>query len=393
MDFSLTEEQELFLVTVKDFAEKEVRPWVRYIDENGNSQQGHDKAKEIYKKAFRLGLTGLGFSEEYGGTSADPLTIGLVAETISRYGGVPKLESGESLYGSTGSALILAQAGNPEMRREWIPKIISGDLSLSIGSTEPHCGSDPAQIKTRAVEDGGDLVVTGEKQMIGGTRWSDAHIVYCRTSEERYGISAILVENDRPGISKYHFDTLGGPLWELGGIVYDNVRVPKSNMIGEKGRGFSLMMGLYDWMRAIIGAVCVGMAQGSLDESVEYVKQRQAFGQPIGKWEAVQFRIAEAATQLEAARWLTYRTLWLAGKNVPHAKESSMVKWWVPTLAFNIINDCIQNKGAAGYTTTGLDELKLRYVRALWIADGTIDIQKIIIGREILGREFVPYRK
>ena len=153
------------------------------------------------------------------------------------------------------------------------------------------------------------------------------------------------------------------------------------------------MMGLFEWMRALSGAQCIGMAQGSLDESVEFVKQRVAFGQPIGKWEAVQFRISEAATTLEAARWLTYRTLWLAGKNQPHTKESSMVKWWVPTVTFNIVNDCIQNKGALGYTTESLDELKLRYIRALWIADGTIDIQKIVVGREILGREFVPYRR
>jgi cyclohexanecarboxyl-CoA dehydrogenase len=393
MDFALSEDQELFLATVKGFAEKELRPWVRFIDEKGDTAEGHSKAKSIYQKAAKLGLTGLGFPQEYGGTPVDPLTIGLVAETLARYGGVPKLESGEALYGSTGSSMILAQAGSPEMKEKWIPKIISGDLSLSIGTTEPHCGSDTAQIKTRAVEDGADFIITGEKQMIGGTRWSDAHIVYCRTSEERYGISAILVENDRPGISKYHFDTMGGPLWELGGIVYDKVRVPKENLIGDKGKGFSLMMGLFDWMRALAGAQCVGMAQGSLDETIEYAKQRQAFGQAIGKWEAVQFRIAEAATQLEAARWLTYRTLWLAGKKLPHAKESSMVKWWVPTVTFDIINGCLQNKGAAGYTKTGLDELKLRYVRALWIADGTIDIQKIIIGRELLGREFVPYRK
>ncbi len=393
MDFSLSEEQEILLRSVRDFALKEVKPWIRFIDQKGNSEEAHNKAREIYRKAYNLGLTGLGFPEEYGGTKTDPLTIGLVAETLAQYGGLAKLESGAALYGLTGSAMVLARAGSSKLKEDWIPKLISGDRVLGIGSTEPHCGSDVSQIRTQAVRQGDEYVINGEKQMVGGTRWSDAFIVYCRTSEERNGISAILVENERPGISKYQFDTLGSPFWEIGGMVLKDVRVPASNLLGEEGRGLNLMLGLYDWMRALAGAQCVGIAQGSLDESIEYVKQRIAFGQPIGKWEAVQFRISEAATLLEAARWLTYRALWLAARGMPHAKESSMVKWWVPSITFDIVNNCIQNKGAAGYTTTGLDELKLRYIRGLWIADGTIDIQKIVIGREILGKEFVPYRK
>ncbi|MBI2184847.1 MAG: acyl-CoA dehydrogenase family protein, partial [Thaumarchaeota archaeon] len=367
--------------------------WVRYIDEKGDTEEGHTKAREIYRKAAQLGLTRLGYPPEYGGIEVDPLTIGLVAETLGRYGGLPKLESGAALYGATGSAMVLARSGSEELKKEWLPKIIEGDRTIAIGTTEPHCGSDAAQIKTTAVREGEEYVINGEKQMVGGTRWADAFISYCRTSEERYGITALLVENNRQGISKYHFKTLGGSFWELGGVVYKDVRVPASNRIGPEDKGFGLAMGLFDWMRALSGAQCIGMAQGALDESIEYVKQRSAFGQPIGKWEAVQFRISEAATMLEAARWLTYRTLWLAGKGMSHSKESSMVKWWVPTVTFNIINDCIQNKGATGYTTENLDELKLRWIRALWIADGTIDIQKIVIGREILGKEFVPYRK
>lgn len=393
MDFSLTEDQEILVQSVKEFALREIKPWVRFIDKKGDGDEGHNKAREIYKKAAAQGLTSLGFPEEYGGTKADPLTIGLVAETLARYGGLAKLESGSALYGSTGSAMILAKAANDKIKEDWIPKMISGERFLGIGSTEPHCGSDVSQIRTRAVKEKDQYIINGEKQMVGGTRWSDAFIVYCRTSEERNGISAILVENDRSGISRYQFDTLGSPFWEIGGMVFKDVRVPVSNLLGQEGKGLNLMLGLYDWMRALVGAQCVGMAQGSLDESIEYVKQRTAFGQPIGKWEAVQFRISEAATMLEAARWLTYRTLWLASKGLPHAKESSMVKWWVPKITFDIVNDCIQNKGAAGFTTTGLDELKLRYIRGYWIADGTIDIQKIVIGREILGKEFVPYRK
>lgn len=270
---------------------------------------------------------------------------------------------------------------------------MNGKRVMSIGSTEPHCGSDVSQIKTSAKRDGDDYIINGEKQMVGGTRWSEAHLVYCRTSDApgSKGISAFIIEDNREGVSRYQFRTLGGPFWEIGGIVYKDVRIPAKNLVGREGQGFHLAMGMFDWMRALTGCRCVGEAQGSLDESIEYVKQRSAFGQPIGKWEAVQFRISEDSTILEAARWLSYRALWLASVRKPYTKEAAMVKWWVPSVTFNIVNNCIQNKGAFGYTTETLDELKLRHIRALWLADGTIDIQKIIIGREILGREFVPY--
>ena len=394
MDFTLTEEQELLVGTAKEFAQKELRPWVRFIDEKGDQQEGHDKAREIYSKASDLGFTRMGYPEEYGGVKVDPLTMGLIAETLGRYGGVPKVESGASLFGASGSGLLVARAGTREQKEAWLPGIISGKKILAIGSTEPHCGSDLSQIKTTARREGDEYIIDGEKQMVSGVRWADAHLVYARTSEDKgaRGISAIIVEGDRHGLSKYQFKTFGGNIWELGGIVYKDVKVPVSNRLGDEGKGFSLLMGMFDWMRAIAGAQCVGIAQGALDESIDYVKQRFAFGRPIGKWEGVQFRISEAATILEAARWLTYHGLWLAGQGRPHAKEASMVKWWVPTVTFNIVNDCLQNRGAMGYTTEVLDELRLRYIRALWIADGTIDIQKIIVGREILGKEFVPYR-
>lgn len=395
MDFSLTEEQELMIGTAKQFAIKELRPVIRYIEENSTNEQGHAKAIEVYKKASKLGLTAMGYSPQYGGIEANPITMGLIAETLCRYGGVPKLQSSAMLYGGFGPGLIISNYGTKEQKEEWIPKLIAGDAVISIGATEPHCGSDATQLKTTAVKDGGEYVINGEKQMASGIRWSDAHLVFCRTSNDpgSRGISAIIVKNDCEGISKYHFETLGGSLWEIGGIVYKDVRVPVENLVGQEGMGFRLMMGMFDWLRALCGAECVGMAQGSLDENVEYVKQRTAFGQPIGKWEAVQFRISEAATMLEAARWLTYRALWLASVGKPHTKESAMVKWWVPKVTFDVVNDCIQNKGATGYTTESLDELKLRYIRAYWITEGTIDIQKIVIARDILGKEFIPYRK
>ena len=147
-----------------------------------------------------------------------------------------------------------------------------------------------------------------------------------------------------------------------------------------------------DWLRLLIALYCVGVAEGSLEETIDYVKHRRAFGQPIGKFESVQFRIAEDSTFVEAARLLCYRALWLTARGEKCTKESAMAKWWCPVVAFNTINNCIQNRGAVGYTSETSDELRLRDVRGMWFADGTADIMKIIIGREILGKEFTPYR-
>lgn len=395
MDLSLTQDQELIIQTAKQFAINDLKPAVRYCEKYGTTNDGRAKAKEVYSKAARLGLTAMGYDIAYGGVESDPLTMGLVAETLGRYGGLPKLESSAHLYGAFGPGMMVSRFGTNKQKEFWIPRLISGEAVLNIASTEPHCGSDASQLKTVAVKEAGNYVINGEKQMVSGTRWPDSHLVFCRTSNEpgARGISAIIVDDNVQGVSKYNFDTLGGIFWEIGGILYKDVRVPVENLVGEEGKGFHLMMGMFDWLRVLLGAECIGIAQAAIDESIDYVKQRTAFGQPIGKWESVQFRIAEAATVLEAARWLTYSTLALASQGKPHTKESSMVKWWVPKVTFDIVNDMMQNKGATGYTTSSLDELRLRYIRALWVADGTIDIQKIVIARELLGREYIPYRK
>ena len=198
MDFSLSEEQQILIETVKDFTSKEVQPWIRYIEENQTTDLGHKKSREIFKKASKLGLTAMGYPEEVGGISSDPVTIGLILEVLGMYGGLPQLESGQPLCGPSGPGSVIAGTGSKEQKEEWVPGIIAGDKVVSIGSTEPHCGSDVSQIKTTARKEGDDYVINGEKQMVGGTRWSDAHLVYCRTSDEpgAKGISAILVEND-----------------------------------------------------------------------------------------------------------------------------------------------------------------------------------------------------
>jgi cyclohexanecarboxyl-CoA dehydrogenase len=200
------------------------------------------------------------------------------------------------------------------------------------------------------------------------------------------------VEMNRPGIEKYDFDALGWKLFSFGGIVLKDVTIPASNLIGEENRGFHYVMETFDLMRSLIAVWCIGLTESSIDEGIEYAKQRTAFGRPIAKYESVQSRIVEGYTELEAARLLCYRTLWLKDKGDKITKDSAMIKWYVPQLCFGIVNNCLQNRGAIGYTTECMDEYRLREIRGAMIGDGTTDINKIVVARELLGREFLPYR-
>lgn len=384
LSFSFTEEQELMRKVVREFAEKEIRPFVRYLDLHGDEETGQEKYMEIQGKAGRMGLLGMGIPEEYGGTKACAIDYGVVAEEIGRRGGT-------GLIGQThGVTHLLAQFGSKEQKEKYIPKLVSGDIPpIGIGSTEPGCGSDISAIQTTAVRDGDEYVINGEKQFVSSPKWRHYFLVFCKTQQDlgARGISAILLEMNRPGVQKYGLQGLGWHHMELGGFVMKDVRVPVTNLVGEENQGFLMMQPLFTWMRGVVSCSCVGIAQGAIDESIAHVRTRRAFGKPIGKFQAVQFRIVEDLTILEAARWLSYRVLWLKDQGLDHRIEASMVKWWVPYISFNIVNNCIQNRGATGYTTDALDELRLRELRGYWIADGTIDIQKAIIGREILGKE------
>jgi len=380
MDFSFTEEQELFRRTVRDFAQKEIAPKIREYERKGQFPW------EIYRKMGSVGLLGLRLPKQYGGQEADAITMGIAVEEFARAGW--QIPLGDIM------AEILCLHGSQELKDQWLPSLVKGDKMLGVASTEPGVGSDAGAISTRAVKKGNEYVINGEKQCITGINECAAYCLMARTgpSAGAKGVSMFLVEMDRKGIEKYVFDALGWRLFSFGGFVLKDVTIPASNLIGDENKGFYYVMETFDLMRAYIALWTVGMAEAALDESIEYVKQRKAFGSRIGKFESVQFRIAEDYTTLEAASLLCYRTFWLKDKNKPFTKESAMIKFWVPQVAFNVVNDCIQNRGAVGFTTETLDEFRLREIRGSMIGDGTSDIMKIIIARELLGREFVPYR-
>jgi cyclohexanecarboxyl-CoA dehydrogenase len=380
LDFEFTGEQELFRRTVREFARKEIGPKIREYERK------QEFPWDIFRKMGKSGLLGLRLPKQYGGQEADAVTMGILQEELARVGW--QIPLGDIL------GEILALHGSERLKTEWLPGLAKGEKMLGVANTEPSAGSDAAAITTRAVRKGDHYVLNGEKQFITGIDECGAYCILAKTDPDKgaRGVSMFLVETNSPGIERYKLDAMGWKLFSFGGLVLKDVSVPAANLIGEENQGFLYVMETFDLMRALIAIWCVGMAEESLDENIEYVKQRKAFGRPIGKFESVQSRIVDGYTKLEAARLLCYKTLWLKDKGERITKHSSMVKWYVPLLAFNIVNDCLQNRGALGYTTECLDEYRLREIRGASIGDGTTDINKIVVARELLGREFLPYR-
>jgi cyclohexanecarboxyl-CoA dehydrogenase len=285
--------------------------------------------------------------------------------------------------------------GSKSQKDEYLPRLISGELvSLGLYVTEPGAGSDIGAISTSATREGDELILNGEKVFVSGAQWDEVAVIACKTNQDggHRGLSLVIVDLESPGVTRTKLRSMGWHNMELGGIVLKEVRVPTSNLIGEENHGFRYLMEAFEAERIYWSCGSLGIAEGSFDETVEFVKQRRQFDRPIGKFEAVQFRMAEAATYLEAAKWFCYRALWLKENGQSIRKESAMLKWWTIDMAYNVVNEMMLNKGAYGFTSDCLDDIRLRELKGASIAGGTPDIQKIVIGREILGKEFDPIR-
>ena len=380
LNFDFSEEQELFRRTVREFAKREIAPKIR------DYERKREFPWDLYRKMGSAGLLGLRFPKEFGGQEGDAVTMAILVEEVARAGWQIPLSD---IMGE-----ILSLHGPTPLKKEWLPAMAKGERMLGVANTEPSTGSDAAAITTRATRKGDNYVLNGEKQFITGVNECGAYCLLAKTDAEKgsKGVSMFFVEMNRPGIEKYELDALGWKLFSFGGIVLKDVTIPASNLIGEENRGFHYVMETFDLMRSLIAVWCIGLTESSIDEGIEYVKQRTAFGRPIAKYESVQSRIVEGYTELEAARLLCYRTLWLKDKGHKITKDSAMIKWYVPQLCFGIVNNCLQNRGAIGYTTECMDEYRLREIRGAMIGDGTTDINKIVVARELLGREFLPYR-
>ncbi|MBL8589981.1 MAG: acyl-CoA dehydrogenase family protein, partial [Methylobacteriaceae bacterium] len=341
----------------------------------------------LWRRLGALGAFGLRVPAAYGGADVDCVTAGLAVEAIAT--GDPNI-----CYGMLNACFagdLLRQFAAESVQRRWLPPLAAGEAYLCVGLTEPHCGSDAAAITTRAVRQGEHYVLTGEKAGMTGLMAGAAAIVFAKTDPGAgaRGVSAFLVPLDSPGLSRTPYCDLGARTIGRGSLFLDAVRVPAENLIGPENGAFARVMRTFDYTRALIGLQCLGAARTAIAETVAYVKNRAAFGRPISTNQGVSFPIAEWSARIEAARWLCLRTLWLRDQGLPHTSEAAMCKLLGPDIAAEAIHACLILHGHYGYTTDFPIEQRLRDAVGLQIADGTPQIQKLIIAREIFGRDFV----
>ena len=382
--FDFSEADKMLRAQVRSFAKKELAP--------GALKRAKETTvpREIWKKIADMGYTGLGVPEKYGGQEASWISRGVVIEEISYV----DLNLGGLTHHVQNMAWMTAQ-GSEEVAAEWVPKFVSTDKICSAAISEPDCGSDIAAIKTRAIRDGDYYNITGEKTSVSRGIYSDACLLLAKTDPEAgiRGLSQFLVPFDLPGIEISPIVDMGCKPVGRALVNFDNVKLPAKYRIGEEGQAFAkAFVAGVDKGRALTGLAVLATAQASLDEIIAFSKERVVFGRPIAKYEGVSFKIAEAATYITAARWLCYYTLWLGDQDLPTFKEGSMCKWWCPQLAAQIIHDCILLFGHVGYTEDLPLEQRLRDVIGYEFTDGTAEINKLNIVREIIGKEALPYR-
>jgi cyclohexanecarboxyl-CoA dehydrogenase len=383
MDLAFSPEQDELVRTLRHFARRELAPRSAHWDRTGEFPW------EAWRRMGELGLLGLRVPEAYGGQAADFLTFGIAMEEIGR--GDFSCTYGIQLAGLAGE--ILGRSGTEEIKTRWLPPTASGLAVVALALTEPGAGSDAANLACRAERDGVGYVITGEKSGISLGMAAQAAIVFARTDPggRARGVTAFVVPLDLPGVSRSALRDMGTRAIGRAVLAFDHVRVPVSHRLGEEGTGFYQVMQGFDYNRIGIALACLGVAQQSVEETMGYVKERKAFGRALARFEGVSFAIAEAATHLEACRWLCYRALWLADQGRPHTKESAMTKWWGPRLAVDTIHQCLLLHGHYGYTDELPFEQRMRDVIGLEIGDGAAEVMKMVVARELMGRESLPY--
>jgi cyclohexanecarboxyl-CoA dehydrogenase len=384
MDFAFSDEQRSIRDTARRFATDRLAPFYRQRETEGVID------REVMAAMGELGLIGTDLPEEFGGLGLDCLTTGVIIEEIA----AADLNAAYvQLMGSL-NGKILAAHGERDLAAKIIGDICAGRILTALGLTEPKGGSDAAGLVMRARKVGGDFVLNGEKTSISLSTQAEGVLLFARTgtdAERSRGVSAFYVPLDHPGVSRTAFDDMGHGAVGRGSLFFDDVRIPGNYLLGEEGAGFRQVMAGFDFSRALIGLMVLGPARVSLAEAWEYSTERQAFGNPIAAYQGVTQPLAECETYLEAAATLCYKTLWLRDNGLPHTKEAAMVKWWAPKVAFDIIHQSLLTHGHYGYTKELPLEQRMRDVLGLQIGDGTAQIQKMVIAREIVGRVALPY--
>mgnify|MGYP001143777903 CR=1 FL=1 len=378
MDFRLTDEQEMMRRLVRDFAQQEIAPLVAAMEETDQFP------RQLVKKMGETGLMGIPVPEEWGGAGADYLSFILAVHEISKVSATAGVIL--SVHTSVATNPIF-QFGTKEQKERFVPKLARGEYLGAFALTEPHAGSDASRIRTTAVRKGDCYILNGNKMFITNGGEADIYITFAVTDPDKgaRGITAFILEKDTPGF------TVGRKERKMGlhgsrttELVLENAVVPAANRLGEEGEGFVLAMANLDKGRIGIAAQALGIAEAALQHAVQYARERKQFGQPIGRMQGISFKLADMATQAEAARLLVYRAAWLCNQGLPCTREAAMAKRFASDTAMKLATEAVQVFGGYGYAREYPVERLFRDAKVTQIYEGTNEIQRLVIARHLL---------
>ena len=377
-DFSVSENQQMVGQMAKDFAEKHIRPHVMEWDEEQHFP------RELFNQLGELGMLSVFVPEEYGGSGFGYFEYVAVIQEIAKVCGSIGLSIAAHNSLCTGHILNFA---NEEQKQKWLPKLATGEWLGAWGLTEANTGSDAMRMITTAVLDGDHYIINGAKNWITHGKSSGVAVVMARTGEigSSKGISAFVVERGTPGFNAGKKENkLGMRASETTEMIFDNCRIPKENLLGNEGEGFKQAMKVLDGGRISIAALSLGIAKGAFEAAVAYSKERHQFGQPISNFQGISFKLADMATQIEAAEMLIMQAADLKNRHLPVTKQAAMAKYYASEVAVKVATEAVQIFGGYGYTKDFPVEKYYRDAKLCTIGEGTSEIQKIVIAREAL---------
>jgi butyryl-CoA dehydrogenase len=380
MDFELTEEQRMFRRMVRDFAEKEIAPRAEEIDETDRFPD------DLFRRMGELGILGLPFPEEYGGSGGEYTSMVIALEEIARVSGsmAITLDAHTSLCCEP-----IYLFGTEEQKRKYLVPLARGEKIGAFGLTEPQAGSDAGATRTLAVRDGDEWVINGQKNFITNGSIADVVVITAKTDPEKgtRGISSFIVEKGTPGFQPGRDEKKMGLKGSVTSeLFFEDCRIPADNLVGKENEGFKQFLVTLDAGRVAISAMAVGLAQGAYERAVAYAQERVQFGQPIVKFQAVQWMIADTATEIEAARLLVQRAAWMRERGMRFTKEAAMAKLFATDMSERACRKAIQIHGGYGYMQEYEVERMYRDQRLCAIGEGTNEIQRLVIARQVLER-------
>ena len=378
MNFNLTKEQQMVRNVMKEFTENEVKPLAAEIDETERFPT------ETVEKMAKYNILGIPFPQEYGGAGADELSYAIAVEELSKACATTGVIV--SAHTSLGSWPIY-KFGTEEQKQKYLVPLAKGEKLGAFGLTEPNAGTDASGQQTTAVLSGDNYILNGTKIFITNGGQSHIYIVFAMTDKSKgtRGISAFIVEHDREGFSIGKKESkMGIRASATTELIFQNCIIPKENLLGKEGDGFKIAMATLDGGRIGIAAQALGIAQGALDETVKYLKERKQFGKSLSKFQGLQWMVADLATEIEAARMLVYRAAYNKANNLPYSKEAAMAKLFAAECAMNVTTKCVQLYGGYGYTKDYPVERMMRDAKITEIYEGTSQVQRMVIAASVL---------